>query len=405
MRIVVLGATLLAVVLPSHAGAQSLTLTEADALARLSTDSPRVRALRTGIDVARADALLAGRWPNPRVVFNRESVAGTTEHIVTLAQPLPISGRRGLEVQAASALVDAATSRSDDGVRRARADLRLAFAALVSVQVRLGALEAARTRLQEVVRILERREAAGDSAGFDRLRAEHELFDVDADLALATADRSHAQAALSGFFVGVQPAAIVAVAALSAPDVPPLAALLARAETTRGELVAFRQESAAARLAAEAADKRRIPEPEVIAGAKSSSNGAGDLGVVVSVQATVPIFDRGRPERAVAEARDRQAVARAEAFRQLLAAEIAGLRDAVLQRRDVAARYRDSAVRGTEQIERIARVSYEAGERGILELLDAYRAGASAAARQSTLDLAVKEAEIELEFASGWEMP
>ena len=50
-------------------------------------------------------------------------------------------------------------------------------------------------------------------------------------------------------------------------------------------------------------------------------------------------------------------------------------------------------------------MSYDAGERGILELLDAYRTGASARVRQSALDAAVRQAEIELEFVSGWEIP
>ena len=44
MRTVVSFATLAAVVLPSIVGAQSLALTESEALARLSIDSPRVRA-------------------------------------------------------------------------------------------------------------------------------------------------------------------------------------------------------------------------------------------------------------------------------------------------------------------------------------------------------------------------
>jgi outer membrane protein TolC len=57
----------------------------------------------------------------------------------------------------------------------------------------------------------------------------------------------------------------------------------------------------------------------------------------------------------------------------------------------------------TEQIERIAQVSYDAGERGILELLDSYRLGTSARVRQALLDLAVRQAEIELGFATGWE--
>src|SRR6266511_3262739 len=107
MRTVVLCATLAALLLPSSAGAQSLPLTEAEAIARLSPNSPRVRAIRAGIDIARADVLAAARWPNPRLTVDRESVAGVTEYLAMVAQPLPITGRRGLEVQAASALVDA----------------------------------------------------------------------------------------------------------------------------------------------------------------------------------------------------------------------------------------------------------------------------------------------------------
>ena len=42
--------------------------------------------------------------------------------------------------------------------------------------------------------------------------------------------------------------------------------------------------------------------------------------------------------------------------------------------------------------------------RGILELLDAYRTRSTARVRQAVLDAAVREAEIELEFVSGWEI-
>ena len=94
-----------------------------------------------------------------------------------------------------------------------------------------------------------------------------------------------------------------------------------------------------------------------------------------------------------------------EVLRLTLRAQIGGWRDALVARRDSAARYRTAVTANAEQIERIALVSYEAGERGILELLDAYRIGASARVRQATLDAAVREAEIELEFVSGWEIP
>src|SRR5262245_51944986 len=103
-----------ALCLASASASAQVVLSENEALMRLSADSPRARAIRAGIEVARADVLAAGRWPNPRVIFDRESVAGITEDITTVGQVLPITGRRGLDQRAAGALVDAAASRADD---------------------------------------------------------------------------------------------------------------------------------------------------------------------------------------------------------------------------------------------------------------------------------------------------
>jgi outer membrane protein, heavy metal efflux system len=406
MRAAVICAALGATLLPASVRAQAVTLTESEALARLSSDSPRVRAIRAPIEVARADVLAAGRWPNPRVLIDRESVAGTTEYLTRVGQTLPISGQRRLHVDAASALVEASANRAEDALRRVRADLRLAFARLVAAQRRERELAAAHDRLRSVADVLARREAAGDAAGFDRLRAEREVLDVEADLALAAVDRARAQAVLAGFFAearGVSP--IVAMPGLTATgQIPPLDELIRHAETTRGELLAFAKEVEAAQFSARAADRRAIPEPEVVAGTKSSSLGNGDIGSVFGIQVAIPLFDRGHPERALAQARASAAESRAADFRVALRAEIAGWRAALVGRREIADRYRTSAVSSADQIERIAQVSYDAGERGILELLDAYRTSAAARVRQASLDAAVREAEIELEFVSGAEI-
>jgi cobalt-zinc-cadmium efflux system outer membrane protein len=405
MRRAVFCAALVVLALPVAAVAQSISLTEADALVRLSPASPRVRAIRAAVELARADVLAAGRWPNPRITFDRESAAGVTEDMTMVSQVLPITGRRALEVQAASALVDATSNRVDDDVRRARADLRLAFGQLVVAQIRERELSAARDRLQALADVLARREAAGDAAGFDRLRAEREVLDLDADRATAATDRARAQAAVAAFFEEpTDPARIVAVdRSTPRSALPPVAALVEQAESTRGELLALRREVDAARLARRAAERSRIPEPEVVAGTKSSS--VGDLGSVVTVHASIPLFDRSRPEKAMAEARAAQAEARADAFRLVLQAEIARLRAAVLEGRETAERYRAAAVNNAGEIERIAQVSYDAGERSILELLDAYRIGSAARLRQALLDAGVRQAEVELEFISGWEVP
>jgi cobalt-zinc-cadmium efflux system outer membrane protein len=407
MRTVVFCATFAAIAFPSVAGAQSLTLTESDALARLSVESPRVRALRSGIDIARVDVLTAGRWPNPRVTFDRESVAGITENMVMVAQPLPLTGRRALEVDAATAMVAATSSRSDDEIRRLRADLRLAFADLVASQARERELAAAGDRVRELADVLAKREAAGDAAGFDRLRAEREVLEIEADRAAALIERARAQGTLASFFVDVaDPSRLVAVAVSTPPiAVPPVEALVESAEAVRGEVLALRHEIEAARFSGRAADRRLIPEPEIVAGTKSSTAGGGDLGSVVTVHATIPLFDRARPERALALAKAAQAEARLSAFRLTLRGQIAALRAVVVERRAAADRYRAGAIESADQIERIAQVSYDAGERGILELLDAHRVGATARIRQASLDAAVRQAEIELEFVSGWEIP
>ena len=388
------------------AGAQTV-LSEADALARLSSESPRVRAIRSAIDVAQAGVLAGSRWPNPRVTFDRESVAGIRETMVMVAQPLPISGRRGLERDAASALVDAATSRSDDEMRRAQADLRIAFADLAAAQKRERDLTSARDRLQGLADVLAKRETAGESAGFDRLRSEREVLDIEADRAAASSERARAQAALAAFFAGpVDPATLVAAdpAPLRSTDIPPVEALLQRAENARGELLALRHEIESAGFAERAAERRAIPEPEFVGGTKWSTALGGDVGSVFSIQVPIPLFDHGHPEKALAVSRASRAEAQLEALRVSIRAEIAALRTAVIERRGAAERYRAAAASSAE-LERIAEVSYAAGERGILELLDAYRSGSLAQGRQTLLDVAARQVEIELGFVSGWEIP
>jgi cobalt-zinc-cadmium efflux system outer membrane protein len=407
MRSPVVRAIAVLLVLPAGAGAQTISLTEAQALAQLSPDHPLVRAINTPIDAARAGVLIAGRRPNPRVTYDRESVAGVTEHLAMVGQVLPLSGRRSLEVAAASMLVDAASSRTSDQLRRLRADVRLAFADLVAAQQQERELAAVHDRLQQLAAVLAKREAAGDAAGFDRLRADREALEVEIDRAGAAAERRRAEATLAGFIN--PPAAGVSITAVAPSParavVPTLDELLSRAEQSRGEIVALRRESESASLAERAAGRLLIPEPEVVAGTKSSSAGRGDIGSVISVHVPIPLFDRGRPERAAASARRTQAEARLEALRATLRSQVVMWREAVIERRAIADRYRGTSVQAAVELERIAQVSYDAGERGILELLDAYRVAATARVRQGALDLAARQAELELEFVSGWEIP
>jgi cobalt-zinc-cadmium efflux system outer membrane protein len=392
--------------LPTVAAAQ-VVLSEADALARLDVESPRVRAIRSAVEVARAEALTAARWPNPRFTYNRESAAGITENMFLVTQPLPVSGRRDFEVNAASALVAASQQRADEAVRQVRAALRRAFADLVAAQVRESEMIAARDRLRGLADILARREAAGDAAGYDLLRTEREVTDVEADLTTARVERARAQAVLAAFFAPAVPAPtlVAAIPQVSAPPALPTdQELIAHAERQLPELAALQQEVESAGFALEAASRRTIPDPEVVAGAKSSNAGGRDVGTVFSVHVAVPLFDRAQPEHALARARRAQADARIAAYQSELRAQVAALRAVVAERRQAADRYRAATATSAAELERIALVSYDAGERGILELVDAYRNASTARLRQVAMDAAARQAEIELELVSGWEI-
>ena len=114
MRSVVLCATFAALVV-LVAARRSIVAADRSrgAGAAVGRQSARARDPR-GDRLARADVLAAGRWPNPRVTFDRESVAGVTEYMTMVAQAAADHRPARPEVQAASALVDASSSRADD---------------------------------------------------------------------------------------------------------------------------------------------------------------------------------------------------------------------------------------------------------------------------------------------------
>ena len=262
MRTCIVRAAVVMALVSTSAGAQSLSLTESQALAQLSPSSPRVRAIRAAVDLARADVLAAARWPNPRVTFNRESVAGITENIATVGQLLPITGRRGLEVGAASALVEAARagptmrcavrgpicgwrSPSCCPRRRASASWPAPRAACASWP-RSSAPGSGRRRRRL-------RPAARRARGARRRRRSR-----------GGGGGSRASAGgPCGFFADAGQAASIVAVPSSAPrgELPSLDALIARAEATRGELLALRHEVDSARSLSARPDAGGFPSP------------------------------------------------------------------------------------------------------------------------------------------------
>jgi cobalt-zinc-cadmium efflux system outer membrane protein len=353
-------------------------------------------ALRAEVDLARADALVAGRVPNPRLTVSREAAAGVTESFLLVSQSLPITGRRGMQIDSAAERVRASELRADDMQRRLRAEVRRAFVDLSVLEGRERELNSALQSLQSLAETLSRREKAGDAAGFDRLRAERGRW--TSPPRWRGPRRRAWPGALASFFFPDSPRPRGAASAEqpplpSADDLRP-----GRKGTARSG--AMDRDIEAARLAGRAAGRSVVPETEIVGGLKTSGAVDDRYGSVLSVVASIPLFDRARPEKAQAAARELLATAERDRLRAEIASAVRGLRLSAQERRGTAESYRREAVPRSDELRRIAQVSYDAGERGILELLDAYRSAAPPA--RLWLGRRRRRADIDLEPRPPW---
>jgi len=132
--------------------------------------------------------------------------------------------------------------------------------------------------------------------------------------------------------------------------------------------------------------------------------GSTAYGPALSVSVPLPLFDKGRTEVARFRAEEQVAASRRQILERRIRAEVAGARDFVVARQAALENYRSQVAQTGEELNRIARVAYQEGEVGILELLDSYRVNLQARTRMVELEAAVKEAALELDRAVGAEV-
>ena len=374
--------------------------------------SPRVQAARAGVDVARADVLAAARMAESARDLQPRGGGRHRRRTWSWWRSCcrsPAAAR--LEVSAASARVEASCApgrrpgpapprrsaagvhRSVGGAGRANASWRAAAIGCASWRtcsagarppasrrVRPAARRARGDRRRSRPRRRRRRPRPGAGACWPASSPRRPTRDVDRGASGPTAARRRCRRSTSWWRAPRRRAASSSHCSTS---------------------------SMRPRFAEQAAGRRRIPEPEVVARHQVvERRRRRHRQRLQRARRRCRCSIAAQPERAAAQARGAQVARRGRG------ASPDGPRAdrRVARRRRRAARRSPTAIAprsaaSAEQIERIAQVSYEAGERGILELLDAYRTASSARVRQAALDAAVREAEIELEFVSGWEIP
>ncbi|MBA3997339.1 MAG: hypothetical protein C0466_09235 [Candidatus Accumulibacter sp.] len=365
---------------PAAAAEPIYTLDELLHLARAGNRA--LLAARDQVDVARAGIQTAGAFPNPEVEYlsgrarARQPGANPGDvSTMTVTQPLPLPGQRGLRQGVATAGAEAATAGLSAFAAETEARVKLGYYELLRREAEFLAAREDQSLITQIRSRIKLRVDTGEAPRYELIKADAELLNAEKTLSSSQLRVAQARAALRQavgdglplrFGVRGQFADLDA----DAKALPAFAAL-------RDEVLARNPELARTRAETERAERqlqleRALRAPSVAVRASRDRDPDLDtsrFGLVV----TVPLWDRrGGP---VAEAGANLSRARNE---------LASREFTLLQSLETAYRNYEIASTQLSALEggilhqakaamKVAEAAYRFGERGILDYLDAQR--------------------------------
>jgi outer membrane protein, heavy metal efflux system len=388
------------------AAAQPATpaIDEATFVSELIAKHPKRAAIASRIESARADIAAARVRPNPSIAYEREEpfVNGTSfpTNYFRINVPFDISGRRGLEIDAANTSVRAASSDAVSGELELVLGALRVFDEASRARVHVDILTTGRASLARAVEIARQRGKAGDASGYQVQRFELELATHDDELTTARIDLQRLRIQLAAL-VG-RPGELDASATLALPaQLPALDALLAKS-MSRADLRAsqLRAESASQRFAA--GGRGWVPMPTLMFGAMTADLGdQTGTGYVAGLSLTFPIFDRGQAERARASADRNAATATSRVLEREIPSAVRIAYATLVARVDQARKLETDQIARLDVILRAAETAYREGNASVVELLDAHRAARAVRVRALELRYQVARDKRDLELAVG----
>ncbi|MFP3942557.1 MAG: TolC family protein [Alphaproteobacteria bacterium] len=384
----------------SAGAAHAETLT-ADAAARLALERPENAALLTAdVAAARGDLVSARTWRNPVFSYQREGVDGLggdgTENFFSVEQEVDISGRRTLSRRAAGARLTAAEHGLVDARAALRAEALTRFYDVLAAEAKATAAKSYAADLATLEKAISARVREGDASKYDLERVRQETARAPALTARARADAFAARQSL-GALIGPQtvPDSAGFKGKLLPPPPGPVEPLVARAQSA--PKIAVLAAKAEAAGYDERAAGRIVPDIALGAGVKTIEGPVEETGVLLSATVPLPLFDRNQGAWMRRSAEARRAAANYALARDRIAADVTALANRVGQLRRAALNYENGALSSAPELARIARISYEAGEIGVLEAIDALRSAYEAELQITSLKRDARAAHIALQ--------
>lgn len=363
--------TLLLFLVAGSAAAQSLT---EDVAVERRFAHPSIQML---LEARRAEnaghAESAGLWSNPEIEFSRESLdaAGleSDDDFLWIRQRINVAGVKGLERQSAAQQKLADDARVDLLERDIAADIRRIFYVTLAAQRELEFRGAWLARLQQLAESVRERVLGGDASRYDQLRIEREVALVQGEFYAA---RAQSETARDRLFSSIGEAELPLAGTLLPPAAPPGSA--ADHLANHPVLLSLAAESESAEIAAAAASREKWPELTLGVGQRDFSQpGVDGSGDVYMLGVEIPLFDRGDGKRLAAESRAKARRAEYTIEANELAADFRATVGLLNARRDAALLLGPDS-EAFASLADIAESAYEAGEIGVMELIDAHRA-------------------------------
>lgn len=367
---------------PAVAQAQPVALTFEQVLDRARQSAPAIVAARMRIEevrgrVAGASLLLS---TNPELELEAGDRTGETssnDFALEIGQVIDLPHRRGARLAAARAAVAQEGARARDVERETLRAIATAFLETVVSRERAEAAASGKRLADEALLIAERRYAAGDVAQLDVNLARTAVARSDAEArsaaAIAAAHRSELQ-----ILLGIAEPVEVA-GSLREALAPAIEGALPLAD--RPDLLLLDAEIAEAEAERRIAESLRLPDVGLRGGYAEEE---GDRIVRGGIGVTLPLFQRGRQETAIASARLARLRTERDALARMIEAEVRGAAAAYEALRDAASEFERTVIPLIEENERLALESYQVGQIGLADLLLVRREALDA--RRSLID-------------------
>ncbi len=355
---------------PDLATAEELQLTLDAAIEIARVRAPDVVSARGRIDEARGR--LAGASVLLRQNTNLDLAAGrryaydgseTAEADILLTQVFETGGQRGARIAGAQASIAGSEAAHDDVTRRLVHAVAVTFTRVLHADERLRIARNTETLAVEVVRITERRFAAGDIPKLELNIAQAALSRSRADVNAADASRDAIVGELRLLLGLDAETSVDARGDLAARPHYDVAALLQSA-VDRPETRLLAAENDEARADLELGEATRWPDVGVSAHYQRHERADLMLG---GLSFTLPFFDNGQGRRAEASARARRLTFELDANRRRIAVEVQTAFDVYRRRIDALVELEQNALPLLDSNEALAKRSYESGQLGLAD--------------------------------------